>query len=332
MEDSSSNEVTAFSGLRLQQILVLLQILDDAEYKTKDYIERRYLEQAENFEGTADFLVELHAIKFEGEELIASEMLASMSTTKDLDNLGRLVIDLMVRQKNRYSSEAFAYLSFFNVNSEGRAIYKPSDAERSAQSAVRNFMMDLKIVSFDEAINSYTINPGQSAIFAAAICGPFNKVSPEHLKELQREQEEIGFAAELEIVKFERKRIGPKYVSEIDHIAQMNAAAGYDVRSITIQENGDVFPRYIEVKAVPRSSFRFYWTENEQKVAKAFASWYYLYLLPIGKGGTFLIEDLRILKDPDSSVLNSPDEWVVEQNVARCYLKPGNDSNEYADI
>jgi len=332
MEHFSSNEIAAFSGLRLKQILVLLQVLDDAEYKTKDYIKRRYLEQAENFEATVDFLVELHTLKFEGEALFVSGPLASMSRTKDLDNLGRLVIDLMVRRKNRYSSEAFAYLSLFNVNSEGKVTYRPSDTERSEQSAVRNFMMDLEIVSFDESINGYTINPGKSAIFADAICGPFNKVSPQQLKELKREQEEIGFAAELEIVMFERKRIGRKYASEVEHVAQTNAAAGYDVRSITIRENGDVYPRYIEVKAVPRGSFQFYWTENEQKVAKTFASWYYLYLLPAGEAGEFLTEDLMILENPYSSVLNSPDEWVVEHNVTRCYMKAGNEPNKHADL
>lgn len=332
MDKSSSNKTTVFTGLRLRQILVMLQILDDAKHKTREYIQRRYLEQAEDFEVTLDFLIELSAIRVKGEELILSELLASKSTQKDVDNVRRLVIDLIVRHKNKYSSEAFAYLSLFEINSEGRAIYKPSDDERSEQSAVRNFMMDLEIVSFDEITESYMITPGHSATFAAAICGPFATLSGERLREIKRGQEEIGFAAELEIVSFERKRIGPKYASEVDHIAERNVAAGYDVRSITIHEDGVVFPRYIEVKAVPTRTLQFFWTENEQKVAKTFSSWYYLYLLPVGKGGTFLIEDLRILENPHSSVLNSPDEWIVENNVTRCYLNPGNGTIEHIDV
>lgn len=328
MESSSSNEIAAFSGLRLQQILVLLQMLDEDEYKTRDYVRRRYLEQAENFETTLDFLEELHAVEFVGEELIVSELLSDISTTRDLDCLGKLLIDFMVRQRNRYSSEAHAYLSLFDVTNDGTAAYRPSDDERSAHRAVRNFMMDLNIVSFDASINSYVINPGQSAIFAAEICGPLSEMTPERLKELKRKQEEIGFIAELEVIMYEQKRIGPEYASEVIHIAKTNAAAGYDVRSITIEEDGDIFPRYIEVKAVPRNSFRFYWTENEQKIAKAFGSWYYLYLLPIGEGGKFLTEDLKVLENPCYSVLDSLNEWVVEHNVTRCCLKAGSESRE----
>lgn len=332
MESSSDSKATIFAGLRLKQILVMLQILDDAKYKTREYIQRRYLEQAQNFEATLDFLTELSAIQVRGEELTLSKLLAGKSTKKDMDNVRRLVIDLIVRCKNRYSSEAFAYLSLFKVTSEGKATYKPSDDERSEQSAVRNFMMDLEIVSFDETTQSYMITPGHSATFAAAICGPFTTLSVERLREIKRGQEEIGFAAELEIVSFECKRIGPEYASEVEHIAERNSAAGYDVRSITIDEDGVVSPRYIEVKAVPTRTLQFFWTENEQKVAEAFSSWYYLYLLPVGKGGTFLIEDLRIIGNPHSSVLNSPDEWIIENNVTRCYLNPEDDTIEHIDV
>lgn len=323
MENSSGNEPNVFSGLRLQQIQVLLQTLDDAKHKTAEYIKRRFLEQAENFEATVDFLTELHAIKIEGEEIIVSEQLANIATTKDLDNLAMLLMDLMVRHRNRYSLEAFNYLSLFNANSDGTEVYKPSDFERSVNSGVRNFLMDINIVSFDESIDSYMINPGHSTIFAAALCGPLNEISPERLKELKRKQEEIGFAAELEVVKFEQKRIGFKYASEVEHIAQINASAGYDVRSVTIQDNGNIIPRYIEVKAVPRSSYRFYWTENEQQVAETFSSWYYLYLLPVGEGGNLLTENLLMLENPYFTVLNSPNKWAIEHNVTCCYLKAG---------
>ena len=114
--------------------------------------------------------------------------------------------------------------------------------------------------------------------------------------------------------------MGPEFASKVNHTALKNAGAGYDIESVSVTASGEVAPRYIEVKAVPRGKPRFYWTSNEVSVAEALGSWYYLYLLPVGKKGVFSLEDLRIIQDPHSKVLGLPSEWVTESDIIKCTL------------
>jgi hypothetical protein len=78
--------------------------------------------------------------------------------------------------------------------------------------------------------------------------------------------------------------------------------------------------RYIEVKAVPRQSLRFYWTRNEVEFAAIVGPLYYLYLVPVEAGGIPDLDALTILSDPCSTVLDG-DDWVTEANVVQCQLR-----------
>ncbi len=114
--------------------------------------------------------------------------------------------------------------------------------------------------------------------------------------------------------------MGPEFASKVNHTALKNAGAGYDIESVSVTASEEVTPRYIEVKAVSSGKPRFYWTSNEVSVAEALGSWYYLYLLPVGKKGAFSLEDLRIIQDPHSKVLGSASEWVTESDIVKCTL------------
>jgi hypothetical protein len=130
----------------------------------------------------------------------------------------------------------------------------------------------------------------------------------------------MGLAAERVVVEYERDRLGPEFASRVEHVALSNAAAGFDVQSVTLQSSCDILPRFIEVKAVSPTDYRFYWSANEMVVARTFGSWYYLYLLPIGSDGRPRRELLRMICDPHNTVLACPDQWSVETNVVQCRL------------
>ncbi|MCE2440555.1 MAG: DUF3883 domain-containing protein [Candidatus Latescibacteria bacterium] len=87
---------------------------------------------------------------------------------------------------------------------------------------------------------------------------------------------------------------------------------------MTAQNSDLCIPRYIEVKAVPRISNRFYWTQNEITVSKKLGEWYYLYLLPIGRDGKPIIDELTIVQNPAKEVLRRKDIWEVETDVVQC--------------
>ena len=87
-------------------------------------------------------------------------------------------------------------------------------------------------------------------------------------------------------------------------MALRNVAAGYDIRSLTVSNDSETVPRFIEVKAVSPVSMCFHWTRNEVAVACTLRDFYFLYLLPVTGSGGFDVANLRIICDPHKRVLD----------------------------
>lgn len=324
MKDFSEGQASPFNGLRRQQILTLLDVLQDSELKHREYIERRYLERAPRFEITLQFLTEIGAVQDDNSVLTSTPTIQVLSGHVTRQNLAQVLINLIVCGENRFRSDVFGYIEQFRVT-DGRAVHRPTVEQRSAESGVRNFLMELDVVSYDASENQYVLSAEYSALYANARC-PSLSVSPAELQRSRQEKEDIGLSAEIAVVSYERQRVGAQLADRVDHIARRNVAAGYDIRSISVVAGDRILPRYIEVKAVPAGTFRFYWSSNEVRVAESFGSWYYLYLLPIDRGGTFNLEDLWIIRDPHSVVLGSVNEWIVERGVLVCSPMPSAES------
>ena len=180
--------------------------------------------------------------------------------------------------------------------------------------------MELGIVRYDTHNDCYQIASEHLDLYVIAQ-GSAIKRTPASVANLQSDRETLGTAAEEAIVSYERQRVGSTFADRVEHIALLNAGAGYDVRSVTVNENGVVTPRYIEVKAVSGSSFQFHWTRNEVLTAKLLAQWYYLYLLPVEAGRRFSMSRLKVISNPHSAVLHESDIWTVEPDVLRCCLR-----------
>ena len=251
-------------------------------------------------------------------ELIINPAFQALHGRVTRQELVAIVIDLIVRRENCFRSELFDYMKRFRV-ADGKAVYRPSVDQRSAESGVRNLLMEWGVVAFDSSESQYVLMPEHAALFAhARYCG--HSVSPLQSQCNRRNKEDLGLAAEQAVVSYEHERLGPGLADQIDHVALRNVAAGYDIQSISVAEGNRSFPRYIEVKAVPSQTLRFYWTANEISVAEFFGSWYYLYLLPVDRQGAFSIRGLRIIANPHSAVLGSAGEWIVESDVIQCSL------------
>ena len=180
--------------------------------------------------------------------------------------------------------------------------------------------MELGVVRHEAHRDCYNIAPEYLSLYVFAQDSA-NKQTPLMVGVINRARETLGLAAEKAIVSYERDRVGKTLENRVEHVALRNAAAGYDIRSVTVNENGAVVPRYIEVKAVSSSSLQFYWTRNEVLTAKHLADWYYLYLLPVKNNGSFAIDELEIITIPHYTVLHEPDIWEVEPDVLRCCLR-----------
>jgi len=315
MKESSARRTDAFEGLKWRHVLVLLSVLRESDYTQKGHIKKRYNARASRFTETLAFMTCLRAVKEKGGHLQASDILRA----DDEDEARFWLAERLFCFRNRYRTQIFRYLRRFCVE-DGEPTFRPSPASRHRESHVRNFLMEIGVVHYDTSRDCYLIAPEHLALYAVSQDNA-NKQTPAIVRTANRAKESLGLAAEKVVVSYEQDRVGRGFADRVEHVALWNAAAGYDVRSVTIDENGVVVPRYIEVKAVSASSLQFYWTRNEVLTAKLLSEWYYLYLLPAKTNGRFAINELKMIAHPHSAVLHAPNAWTVEPNVLRCYLR-----------
>lgn len=294
MKGSSGNRSSAFVGLHLPSIVTLLRLLNELELASSSFVERRYSESAVGFKTTLRFLTTLGIVQEGQGQLTMAQEWRKQSIEKTEDLAPRLV-NTITSTKSLYRLEVFEYLRRFEVK-DTCPEYRPDLQQRSAERAVRNFMIELGIVCYDREDDRYYLPHDSTELYALAICGPV--MSSARLRTNLQRKEEIGLAAETAVLAYEKERVGPQFAEKVAHVAATNVAAGYDLQSISVCGDGSILPRYIEVKAVSREAYRFFWTSNEQKAARAFGPWYYLYLVPIGKAGDVDLQGLLIVGDP----------------------------------
>ncbi len=314
MSGSSKDSSDAFQGLEWRNVLALVDVLRTSKYTKTEHIKRKYLGRALQFNNTLAFASSIGAL------IIADGQIRTIQLLQTAENLKiqSWFIEKLFNHRNRYRTRIFRYLRRFHLL-DGQPIFAPPSELRYRDSHVRNFLMEIRVVSYDSNHNHYHISPEYIDQYAFAYDNA-KKQSPEGLISANQSKAALGLAAEKEILAFEHNRLGVGFTDQVQHVAVRDVAAGYDIRSVTLI-NGAIFPRYIEVKAVSKSTFEFYWTHNEVQKAKHLAEWYYLYLLPVKGDGQFSINDLQIIANPNLSVLQDSTKWCVEQDVLRCFSK-----------
>ena len=313
MTDYSTGHDDTFSRLRWNQVSTLLSILRDAGYTKTDHIERIYHERAENFRETLAFLSAIVGLS----KSETGNVEFTQPPCSNDDETRSWILDALFNSQNVYRSNAYKYLQNFSIEGGEPRLY-PEVSTRHYQSHIRNFLIELGILEYNSDRDYYKVIRRHIGLYADANDIRRRQLSPSARASLQAEKESLGAAAEEMILKYERLRVGQKHQMKVKRISIDNDAAGYDIRSVTVQDSGLHTPRYIEVKAVPRISNRFYWTQNEISVSRRFGEWYYLYLLPVGRDGESNIDELIIVQNPAKEVLAREDIWEVESNVVQC--------------
>ena len=313
MTDYSPNPNGPFSRLRWNQVSILLSVLEDAGYTKAHHIERLYLERAENFQETFAFLSAVAGLsKSESDEIDFT-----LPAFSNEDHTKSWILDAIFSSQNVYCSDIYEYLQIFCIDG-GEPRHYPKASTRHYQSHIRNFLIDMGIIEYNPNDDYYYIPPAHIDLYSTG-CDIGRRVhSPATREVIQAEKESVGAAAEEFILGYERQRVGQQYKEKVRHISIVNDAAGYDIRSVTVETSELHIPRYIEVKAVPRISNRFYWSQNEISTSRKFGDWYYLYLLPVGRSGKFIIDELKVVQNPAEEILDRDDIWDVEPNVVQC--------------
>ena len=320
MRGYSVENRNAFQNLRLTSILTLLDILLSNQVRTLLYIKRIYSEKAEWFSETLAYATRLGMIKQTNGDL---QLVVDWPSSNEHQRRA-VVLQNLLRIKNRYKSEILRFIGRFNVV-DGDIIYFPSSLSRSGESAVRNFLIELGIVKYVVDAHNYSLASEHIGLYISAR-DKSNLMTPSALDRKLADKGNIGYTAEQKILSYERDRVGSSCANLVEHVSQKNVAAGYDIRSITLKDDGEILPRLIEVKAVPSKYYRFYWSRNELSIAQTLGDWYYLYLLPFDSKGRFDIDGVKIIANPYDVIMVGDTDWICESDATICSLK-SNDSS-----
>ena len=303
-------------NLRYSHICTLLDVLSTARVNSVSNIRRLYAENAEGFDDVVEFVRTLGIVALDDRNL---RLKIKWSKTDRAIRLNRILRRLF-EKNNRYRSAVYQFVNRFVVVDD-EIVYIPSDQDRSTDSGVRNFLIELGVVNYDMDMRKYILTARYASLLASAKTSVSVKTQLQLEKELI-ERRVIGATAEELIVKYERLRVGTNYAHKVDRVSMWNTAAGYDIVSVSIVADR-VLPRFIEVKAVSSSTHQFYWSKKEIEIARDLSSLYFLYLVPVMHDDYYDMKRLVIIPDPCKNVLYKDSKWLVEPDTLICRVKSG---------
>jgi len=300
----------AFEKLKYSQIKALLEVVDDIKEKNIEIIKKRHNSISENFIGAMEFLLGIKVLtKKNGKISIKKAFQATLNERLTDNVIKRLLLNELLSQKRRISQDILSYLDKFEIF-DNTFEYKPNTYSRVKESGVRNLLIELDLIEYNSNTGAYRIKEMYFDSFESYLS---NKVlSPQELTLVLKRKEDLGKAAELEVLRYEKERLTkyPELIANIEYTAQKDVLAGYDILSWeTEYVNDKLVPRYIEVKAISRNDSGFYWTRNEIKKAQKLNDRYHLYLLPTIGNNQFDIDALEIISDPITKVFNNSNYW-----------------------
>jgi hypothetical protein len=166
--------------------------------------------------------------------------------------------------------------------------------------------MDLGAVSHNIASDSYLLLKP----FAEWAVWGRNAILPtsDQLKASFNNREELGVAAELAVLAWEKRRVGEGHQGQVLHVAAENPAACFDIQSVTLAGNTTT-PRFIEVKAVAPELLEFHWSQGEIEAAEILQARYFLYLVPVAGHRVFDLDHIVILQDAYKVVYQDSRAW-----------------------
>lgn len=299
-----------FENLKYRQIKALLEVVSDTKEKNLEVITKRYNSVSENFKGANEFLQKLKVLYEKNGKVSVKKAFSSTMNERLSDNILKgLLLNKLLTTKSVLSQDIQSYLDKFEVIGNTFE-YKPNTASRVKESGVRNLLMELDLIEYNRSSRTYRIKAKHFDSFEAYLNR--KKLSPKELSLILKRKDDLGKAAELEVLRYEKERLKkyPKLIAKIEHIAKKDVLAGYDILSWESEcHNNIAVPRYIEVKATSMNNINFYWTRNEVEKANKLAERYYLYLLPVIGENQFDVGALEIIPDPINIVFNNSIHW-----------------------
>lgn len=137
-------------------------------------------------------------------------------------------------------------------------------------------------------------------------------LTEEKLRQMLLEKEAVGDIGEELALSYERARLmaAGRVVEAhcVRRISRLRVNAGYDVESFNDAAPSGIYDRFVEVKAARGKELRFFWTENEMKVAEALGQRYWIYFFGgVDAASRATAFEPLTFQDPLQSILKSSD-------------------------
>ncbi|MFC1771357.1 DUF3883 domain-containing protein [Candidatus Margulisiibacteriota bacterium] len=300
-----------FSDLQYNQIKSLLEIIFLSKEHDYHFIKNNYISFYQNFEATLSFLEKLSLIRINSGKIIIEKNkkknnITNIENLLKGDNFVSYLLERLLSQDNYFFNEVKAFMNNFCFLDEVKN-YKPTTYVRLKESGIRNFLMELGLIIYDNKEDCYRIKNDQSKYLKKWF--DISKISQKELTNILIKKNLLGEKAEKLVLEYEKKRLKkyPELIKNINYIAKTNISAGYDIKSFEASKNRKI--RYIEVKAVSIKDYMFQWSMNEIEVANFLGEQYYLYLLPVIGKDKFDINKLEIILNPYKKVFKATSTW-----------------------
>ncbi len=324
MTDSSGNDQADFADLSVSNVSLMLKCLSELRSLEVEHLEQTYSRYATGFRGVLRFLLAWGLLsQSEGRLVVGPRLSQTLTALRDAKEPRGIVqsicVDMLLNGGNAYCRAVSRFLSRF-VLVRGVPRYVPETRERIAIAPLRNFLMDLEVVTLDPQDGSYVLQVdmvGQSS--HASSC-----LSPLVLEAIAKAQARIGLEAEKFVMEIERLRLAPfpGLADRIVHVSQKAANAGFDIKSweAAPDASANLVPRYIEVKTFGSGAPLFYWSANEIETARRLRGTYWLYLVPHDEGRVFVLSGVERIQDP-ARLFEDPQGWEIVPDTYRLRRK-----------
>jgi len=308
--------ISLFDNISFHQIKVLINIFNSLSELKYEFIKNCFQSDAQNYKETLDFLRGLKLVKVKDDIIILTDEFVKIIKEYNQNEsiINHFILKKLINSKNIFTRDIFSYLNNFKIYN-GLFEYTPTIKKRLKESAIRNLFIELGLIYYNRQNEKYEITDNYILDFINYIEN--RKMTLEELQFTLKKQGDLGKAAELEIIKYEKSRLKkkPQLLKCIEHTSKYDIMAGYDIKSCELEKNDFQTPklRFIEVKAVSILDYRFNWSRNEIDKSKLYGMQYYLYLLPTIKGKRFDIKKLKIVRNPYINIFKNINKWARQE-------------------
>lgn len=241
--------MTKFSSLSLNDIKSFCKVISKYQFYNIDHINKIYSRNIETFNVVTKFLIAVNLIQISSNIISLSSTFSSFIDTLKNNSASIPIENVMVSailQKNSSFAEYVSeYLGNYSENN-GVMEFKPHLTNRVLHRDLRNFLIEIGFIRFDDLQNKYLVNEVYNDLFNKFINS--RRISKSQLARQLSDKQVLGDDAELAVFYYEKERLSlhPNLVEKIDHVAAKYVNLGYDILSYE-SIDGIEMKRYMKV-------------------------------------------------------------------------------------